>query len=64
VFPIGLALCKGDIFAPLIRDGARRLALGEPVLDGSANLLGSPLGPMLARDGNIHRGRPGKVCSR
>ena len=29
----GLALTKGDIFAPLIRDGAGRLAFGEPMLD-------------------------------
>src|SRR5271157_5796760 len=30
---IGLALRKGDVFAPLIRDGAGRLAFGEPILD-------------------------------
>ena len=55
---VGLALRKGDIFAPLIRDGAGRLAFGEPVLDAVRTYLGSPLGPMRARDGNIHRGRP------
>jgi pyruvate dehydrogenase E1 component alpha subunit/2-oxoisovalerate dehydrogenase E1 component alpha subunit len=55
---VGLALRKGDIFAPLIRDGAGRLAFGEPVLDGVRTYLGSALGPMRARDGNIHRGRP------
>ena len=55
---MGLALRKGDIFAPLIRDAAGRLAFGEPVLDGVRTYLGSPLGPMRARDGNIHRGRP------
>jgi acetoin:2,6-dichlorophenolindophenol oxidoreductase subunit alpha len=55
---IGMALRKGDIFAPLIRDGAGRLAFGEPILDGVRTYLGSPLGPMRARDGNIHRGRP------
>jgi pyruvate dehydrogenase E1 component alpha subunit/2-oxoisovalerate dehydrogenase E1 component alpha subunit len=55
---IGLALRKGDIFAPLIRDGAGRLAFGEPILDAVRTYLGSPLGPMRARDGNIHRGRP------
>jgi TPP-dependent pyruvate/acetoin dehydrogenase alpha subunit len=54
----GLALRKGDIFAPLIRDGAGRLAFGEPILDGVRTYLGSSLGPMRARDGNIHRGRP------
>jgi len=55
---VGLALRKGDIFAPLIRDSAGRLAFGEPVLDAVRTYLGSPLGPMRARDGNIHRGRP------
>jgi len=55
---IGLALRKGDIFAPLIRDGAGRLAFGEPILDAVRTYLGSPLGPMRARDGNVHRGRP------
>src|SRR6266436_7919792 len=54
----GLALRKGDIFAPLIRDGAGRLAFGEPILDGVRTYLGSALGPMRGRDGNIHRGRP------
>src|SRR5580698_937133 len=55
---VGLALQKGDIFAPLIRDGAGRLAFGEPVLDAVRTYLGSALGPMRGRDGNIHRGRP------
>ena len=55
---VGLALHKGDVFAPLIRDGAGRLAFGEPMLDAVRTYLGSPLGPMRARDGNIHRGRP------
>jgi len=55
---IGMALRKGDIFAPLIRDTAGRLAFGEPVLDAVRTYLGSPLGPMRARDGNVHRGRP------
>lgn len=55
---LGLALKKGDVFAPLIRDGAGRLAFGEPILDAVRTYLGSPLGPMRARDGNIHRGRP------
>src|SRR5947208_2701054 len=54
----GLALQKGDIFAPLIRDQAGRLAFGEPLLDAVRTYLGSPLGPMRARDGNVHRGRP------
>jgi len=55
---VGLALRPGDIFAPLIRDGAGRLAFGEPILDGVRTYLGSLLGPMRGRDGNIHRGRP------
>jgi pyruvate dehydrogenase E1 component alpha subunit/2-oxoisovalerate dehydrogenase E1 component alpha subunit len=55
---LGLALRKGDIFAPLIRDGAGRLAFGEPVLDAVRTYLGSVLGPMRGRDGNVHRGRP------
>lgn len=55
---IGMALRKGDIFAPLIRDSAGRLAFGEPILDAVRTYLGSPLGPMRARDGNVHRGRP------
>jgi acetoin:2,6-dichlorophenolindophenol oxidoreductase subunit alpha len=55
---LGIALRKGDIFAPLIRDGAGRLAFGEPVLDAVRTYLGSALGPMRGRDGNVHRGRP------
>jgi TPP-dependent pyruvate/acetoin dehydrogenase alpha subunit len=54
----GLALRKGDIFAPLIRDAAGRLAFGETALDAVRTYMGSPLGPMRARDGNVHRGRP------
>jgi acetoin:2,6-dichlorophenolindophenol oxidoreductase subunit alpha len=55
---VGLSLKKGDVFAPLIRDGAGRLAFGETVLDAVRNYLGSALGPMRGRDGNVHRGRP------
>ena len=55
---LGLALRRGDVFAPLIRDAAGRLAFGEPILDAVRTYLGSPLGPMRARDGNVHRGRP------
>ncbi len=39
---MGLALKKGDVFAPLIRDGAW-LAFGEPLLDAVRTYLGSPL---------------------
>jgi acetoin:2,6-dichlorophenolindophenol oxidoreductase subunit alpha len=55
---IGLALRKGDVFAPLIRDQAGRLAFGESVLDAVRHYLGSAMGPTRGRDGNVHRGRP------
>ena len=55
---IGMLLNKGDVFAPLIRDAAGRLAFGENILDAVRTYLGSPLGPMRARDGNVHHGRP------
>jgi pyruvate dehydrogenase E1 component alpha subunit/2-oxoisovalerate dehydrogenase E1 component alpha subunit len=55
---VGLALRKGDIFAPLIRDQAGRLAFGEALLDCTRTYMGSRLGPMRGRDGNVHRGRP------
>src|SRR5438046_187347 len=54
----GLLLQKGDIFAPLIRDQAGRSAFGEPRRDVTRTYLGSRLGPMRGRDGNIHRGHP------
>lgn len=49
---------KGDVYGPLIRDMAGRLAFGEPLLDPLRTYLGSVQGPMRGRDGNIHRGRP------
>lgn len=55
---IGVSLRKGDVFAPLIRDQAGRLAFGETPLDAARTYLGSALGPMRGRDGNVHRGRP------
>src|SRR6266850_57354 len=55
---VGQSLRRGDIFAPLIRDQAGRLAFGESVLDAARTYLGSVLGPMRGRDGNVHRGRP------
>jgi TPP-dependent pyruvate/acetoin dehydrogenase alpha subunit len=56
---LGVSLERGhDVFAPLIRDMAGRLAFGEPLLDPARTYLGSALGPMRGRDGNIHRGRP------
>src|SRR5437762_6631891 len=54
----GLFLEKGDIFAPLIRDQAGRSAFGEALIDVTRTYLGSRLGPMRGRDGNIHRGHP------
>src|SRR5439155_2039036 len=55
---IGIALRKGDVFAPLIRDQAGRLAFGETILDAARTYFGSVQGPMRGRDGNVHRGRP------
>ncbi|HEY1661023.1 MAG TPA: thiamine pyrophosphate-dependent dehydrogenase E1 component subunit alpha [Verrucomicrobiae bacterium] len=55
---IGISLEKGDVFAPLIRDAAGRLAFGETALDAVRTYLGSSLGPMRGRDGNVHRGKP------
>ena len=58
---LGMALRRGkngDIFAPLIRDQAGRLAFGENLLDAVRTYLGSRLGPMRGRDGNVHRGSP------
>lgn len=55
---VGASLRKGDIFAPLIRDLAGRLAFGQPMLDAVRTCFGSALGPMRGRDGNVHHGRP------
>jgi len=55
---VGLALRAGDVFAPLIRDAAGRLIFRETVLDAVRTYMGSPLGPMRGRDGNVHRGNP------
>ncbi len=57
---VGMSLQQGDVFAPLIRDQAGRLAFGEDILDFTRTYLGSRLGPMRGRDGNVHRGRPDK----
>ncbi len=60
-FSASLGCCldqETDIFAPLIRDQAGRTAFGEPLIDATRTYLGSVLGPMKGRDGNIHRGRP------
>jgi acetoin:2,6-dichlorophenolindophenol oxidoreductase subunit alpha len=55
---IGIHLNKSDVFAPLIRDAAGRLAFGETILDAVRTYMGSALGPMRGRDGNVHRGNP------
>jgi pyruvate dehydrogenase E1 component alpha subunit/2-oxoisovalerate dehydrogenase E1 component alpha subunit len=55
---LGCSLRKGDIFAPLIRDLAGRLAFGQPLLDHVRTYFGSASGPMRGRDGNVHHGRP------
>lgn len=56
---LGTALVRGkDVFSPLIRDQAGRTAFGESLLDCTRTYLGSVVGPMRGRDGNVHRGRP------
>jgi TPP-dependent pyruvate/acetoin dehydrogenase alpha subunit len=56
---LAVHLTKGkDIYAGLIRDQAGKLAFGELMLDCTRTYLGSSMGPMRGRDGNIHRGRP------
>lgn len=55
---VGMQLRKGDIFAPLIRDQAGRMAFGDTILDTLRTYFGSQLGSMRGRDGNVHRGRP------
>lgn len=53
----GVHLRPGDVYAPLIRDTAGRLAFGESALDAVRTHLAKATGPMRGRDGNIHRGR-------
>ena len=55
---LGVTLRKGDVWAPLVRDLAGRLAFGETILDVVRTFLGSVQGPMKGRDGNVHRGIP------
>jgi len=56
----GLHLRSGDVYTPLIRDSAGRLAFGEPPADAFRCYLGKRTGPMRGRDGNIHRGDPAR----
>ncbi|TVQ90916.1 MAG: hypothetical protein EA400_05570 [Chromatiaceae bacterium] len=51
-----LARQPGDIYAPLIRDSAGRLAAGEAIEDVFRCYLGRRTGHMRGRDGNVHRG--------
>ncbi len=56
---LGVQLTKGsDVYGPLIRDQAGRIAFGEPLTDATRTYFGSAAGPMRGRDGNVHRGRP------
>jgi acetoin:2,6-dichlorophenolindophenol oxidoreductase subunit alpha len=55
---IGVLLKSGDIFGPLIRDQAGRLAFGESLVDIFRTHFGSRTGPTRGRDGNVHRGKP------
>lgn len=56
---LAVNLIKGkDVYAGLIRDQAGKMAFGESILDATRTYLGSALGPMRGRDGNVHRGRP------
>lgn len=52
----GMLLRRDDIFAPLIRDSAGRLAHGEQPLEVLRHYLGKGTALMRGRDGNIHRG--------
>jgi len=54
---VGMTLIPGDVFGPLIRDQAGRLAFGEPLFDILRTYLGKKTGPTKGRDGNVHRGR-------
>lgn len=47
-----------DIYSPFIREQAGRFAFGETILEAAQTYLGSVLGPMRGRDGNVHRGNP------
>ena len=55
---LGIMLKPGDIFGPLIRDQAGRLAFGEPLIDVFRVHFGSRTGLSRGRDGNVHRGDP------
>lgn len=55
----GVFLTAGyDVIAPFIREQAARVAWGEPIIEAARAYLGSALGYMKGRDGNVHRGLP------
>lgn len=55
----GTFLQRGqDVIAPFIREQAARCAWGEPIIEAARAYLGSVLGYMKGRDGNVHRGVP------
>ncbi len=55
----GVFLTKGkDVYAPFIREQAGRCAWGDSVLHSARAYIGSSLGCMHGRDGNVHWGFP------
>lgn len=46
------------MIAPFIREQAARITWGEPIIEAARSYLGSALGYMKGRDGNVHRGLP------
>ena len=55
----GVFLTAGyDVIAPFIREQAARITWGEPIIEAARSYLGSALGYMKGRDGNVHRGLP------
>src|SRR5246127_5920048 len=61
---LGIMLKSGDIFGPLIRDQAGRLALGESLIDVFRVHFGSRTGLSRGRVGEVDRGGTtgGCVC--
>lgn len=57
---LAMQLRSSDLYAPLIRDSAGRLAFGEDPNDVFRTHLGRRTGPMRGRDGNMHRGFPAR----
>jgi TPP-dependent pyruvate/acetoin dehydrogenase alpha subunit len=55
---LGVMLKSGDVFGPLIRDQAGRLAFGESLIDVFRVHFGSRTSLSRGRDGNVHRGNP------